>query len=125
MKLLLSITLVGALAAPAVSQTRVIDGDTLVHNGERIRIWGLDCAERGTQAGDAATRLARSIIEGNKIFVTDRAGKSYNRTVARVLVQRTSRAEFFTFDFACYMIQQGACREWTRFSNGFYKRCAP
>lgn len=117
--------LLAALSQPVYPQTRVIDGDTLMIRGERIRIWGLDCPERDTREGEAATRTARALIDGNRLIVTDRRGTSYNRTVARVLVQRTSRAEFFTLDFACYMIQQGMCREWTRYSNNFYRSCKP
>lgn len=114
---------------PTLSETsrdlRVIDGDTFVLRGERVRVWGLDCPERGTPAGDRATQVARAILEPNRVMIAERKGTSYNRIVARVLVQRTSRAEFFTFDFACYMIQQGVCREWTHYSNNFYRSCNP
>lgn len=110
----------------AIAQTRVIDGDTIVHSGERIRVWGLDCPERDTLAGLRATSQARILLEGNRVIITDRKGKDrYGRTVARVLVQRMSRAEFFTLDFACQMIQSGACREYTRYSNNFYRSCKP
>lgn len=114
--------------APLHPQTRirVVDGDTLVYNRERIRIWGLDCPEMNTSAGVRAKSYARTLIEGNRIIVTDRKGHDrYSRTVARVLVQRTSRAEFFTFDFACQMIHSGVCREFARYSHGYYAKCQP
>ena len=118
--------LLAALAQPTYPQTRVVDGDTIVHSGERIRVWGLDCPENYTLEGQHATRRARSLIEGNRIIITDRKGTDrYGRTVARVLVQRISRAEFFTLDFACQMIQSGACREYTRYSHNFYRSCKP
>ena len=43
--------LLAALAQPTYPQTRVVDGDTIVHSGERIRVWGLDCPERNTLEG--------------------------------------------------------------------------
>ncbi len=118
-----------ALQSPPLQsepRTRIIDGDTIIHSNERIRVWGLDCPERGTLAGLRATSQARVLLEGNRVIITDRKGKDrYGRTVARVLVQRITRAEFFTLDFACQMIQSGACREYTRYSHNFYRSCKP
>lgn len=135
-----------ALAAPTLPQTRVVDGDTLVYQGERIRIWGLDCAEMNQPLGRRAKEAMRLLTDGNiirlervtqspdtraKCRAYDARCKSpghcdcYGRTVAKVLIQRTSRGEFFTFDAACAMIQSGACREYTHYSLGYYARCKP
>jgi endonuclease YncB( thermonuclease family) len=124
-------------AASAAGDCRVIDGDTLActragHAGrtERIRIWGLDCPEAHTHAGTLATRAARALVEGNRVilvepYLSDSDRDRHNRLIASVLIQRTSRAEFFTFDFACRMIADGYCIEYVKFSKGYYERCKP
>ncbi|EFJ41433.1 hypothetical protein VOLCADRAFT_107713 [Volvox carteri f. nagariensis] len=45
----------GAVAAPSVIEgpARVVDGDTLVINGERIRLYGVDAPESAQQCSDA------------------------------------------------------------------------
>ena len=116
-------------AALAAGDCRVIDGDTLACNGQRIRIWGLDCPEARTPRGEAASRAARVLVAGNivRIIKPHLSGSArrdrYGRRVASVLIQRTSRGEFFTFDFACRMIADGYCTDYPRFSFGYYERC--
>lgn len=125
--LLLTVALISAhpsTTPSASAQTlRVIDGDTFQLGSERIRVWGLSCPERFSPGGPTATTQARWLLEGNSLHLQRKGLDRWGRTVARVLVQRTTRGEFFTFDFACAMISLGTCTESTHFSHGFYTRC--
>ena len=103
----------------------VVDGDTFVLKHERVRVWGLDCPERNQKDGPRATYEARLLLEGNEILLHRQGKDRWGRTVARVIVRRTSPNESFTFDFACAMIQKGVCEEYEHFSKGYYKRCKP
>ena len=103
----------------------VVDGDTFVLKYERIRVWGLDCPERKWTDGLQAKYEARLLLEGNEIQLHRQGKDPWGRTVARVIVRRTSHNESFTFDFACAMIQKGVCWEYEDFSKGYYKRCKP
>lgn len=51
----LALCLIGALA---------VDGDTLRHEGHRLRLWGINAAERGTPGADYATATLRALIAG-------------------------------------------------------------
>lgn len=126
MKSLSKLTTISLLSLAATiscvrSETRVIDGDTFLHQGNRIHIWGLDCPERDANS----TRALRNLIEGNRIFLERKGRDRYGRIVALVRIQRTSRAEFFTFDLACAMISLGVCTEYVRYSNNYYRSCKP
>lgn len=123
-KSLSSLALITLLSAPAAADSlRVIDGDTFILRGTHIRVWGLDCPERDTPSGVRATQAARTLLEPNRVILGELHGMSYKREVRQVHIQRTSRAEFFTFDFACMMIFLGVCSEAIHFTQGYYARC--
>lgn len=81
------------LATMPMSACRVVDGDSIVCNRERIRLLDIDAAE--TQharcpaeraRGDAATAALRRML-GNGVIEIERHGLDrYNRTLARVRV---------------------------------------
>ncbi|MFC5140307.1 thermonuclease family protein [Actinomycetospora rhizophila] len=62
-------------AHPAVPVAYVIDGDTFaVAGGDRVRVLGIDSAERDTVPGRAATRDARRLLEGRRVVLTAEPG---------------------------------------------------
>lgn len=91
-----------ALAAcnsPA-AEVRVVDGDTLVLDGERIRLNGIDAPESDTISGEVATRFMRHLVDGRPVVVTERFKKDrYGRTVASVEADED--------DLACAMLESG------------------
>lgn len=108
--------LLGA-AAPAqrASIAYVIDGDTFrLASGERIRVAGIDAPEtrpgqakcrREIASGRAATATARKLLLGRTVQLA-RVGRSYNRTVARVMLDGR--------DMAGELVRLGAARWWPR-----------
>jgi endonuclease YncB( thermonuclease family) len=63
----------GSLPATTAMQTitgqvtRVRDGDTIEVAGHPIRLGSLDCNERGSRRGDAATNRMKSLISGETL----------------------------------------------------------
>ncbi|MGE0761038.1 MAG: thermonuclease family protein [Pirellulaceae bacterium] len=62
-----------ALAAPALADVTVTDGDSLVINGSHIRLHGIDspeayqtCAD-GWAAGVMATQALRALVRGHAV----------------------------------------------------------
>ena len=94
----------------------VTDGDSIKCAGERVRIFGLDCAEMDTAAGRAAKARLAEFLAGREVRLERRGMDRYGRTVARV--------EAGGQDVACWMIRQGYCVEYRRYSRGAYRACA-
>lgn len=67
---------------------RVIDGDTIVvqRGGEdtRVRLYGIDCPEKGQEYGDEAKRFTASLLLGKSVLVSPTDTDRYGRTVASV-----------------------------------------
>lgn len=93
----------------------VIDGDTVrLDGGERIRIAGIDAPEtrvgqarcaREIRRGKVATAVARALLEGREVTIV-RVGRSYQRTVAHLLLEGR--------DVAGDLVRRGAARAWPR-----------
>jgi endonuclease YncB( thermonuclease family) len=108
--------------AAAHAQTRVIDGDTIVYHGQRVRIAYLNCPELFQPNGHAAKYALRNRLAGRHIQIKPvNQPKSYGRTVAKVFASGR--------DVARGMIYSGICAEACRFSvpvygaGGKYGRC--
>jgi len=113
----MSLSASAALAEP-VESGRIVwvtDGDTFrLESGERIRIAGIDAAE--TQPGNAkcraeivlgkaATQRAIALLK-NRVVTFERAGRSYDRTVARVRLSGR--------DVAAMLVETGIAQWWPR-----------
>lgn len=66
----------------------VIDGDTLVHNGQRIRIWGIDAPELTQLQGFAAKEQLQKLCQRRHIHVIPVDTDFYGRTVAQLFCGR-------------------------------------
>ncbi len=66
----------------------VLDGDTIevMHSGraERIRIFGIDCPERGQPYGTKARQFTSGLAFGKTVTVIPKDTDEYGRTIARV-----------------------------------------
>jgi len=106
----------------AAAMTIVIDGDTLQHNGERVRLWGIDAPEMTTQAGAESKRALATIIGGRDLHCAARYRDRYGRVVAMCYIKGAARADIGN-DVACAMVRLGAAKDWPRYSKGYYRQC--
>lgn len=108
-----------ALAGDSVSDCRVVDGDTLNCQGERVRLLGIDAPEllghcargRACVAGDpfAATRSLEAAVDPEMRI--ERVGQDrYGRTLAMV---RGSHG-----DLSCWQIRHHRAEYVARWDNG-------
>jgi micrococcal nuclease len=103
--------LVLALAAPAAADAvRVIDGDTIVHRGQAIRLMGMDapeiharCDAEADLAYRARLRLAQLLAPG---FTVERHGHDRYARVLAVVRDASGR------DVADVMIAEGLARRY-------------
>lgn len=101
------------LALPACTDVRVIDGDTIVLNGDRIRLAGIDAPElsQPCRMGPKAAEWLGRFIEG-KAVTCIKAGKSYNRIVARCAVDGV--------DLQDALVRSGQAFDSLKYSRGKY-----
>lgn len=98
--------------------TRVVDGDTfrLDSADERIRVWGLDAAERDEPGGAQATAALTALIAGKTLTCRQRDIDRYGRTVGQCFLPDGR-------DIAAVMIESGAAEEFCRYSGNHYRTC--
>ena len=85
--------------------TRVRDGDTIVVGLIPIRIANLDCAERGSAAGDAATLRITELVSGQRLVCTLEGRRSWDREVG-VCELADGR------EIGEVLIAEGVCERW-------------
>lgn len=71
-------------AAFMIRKPLVIDGDTLFHEGTRIRLQGIDAPELAQAGGEDAKKHLIRLIGAGPVRVEPRGVDLYGRTVARV-----------------------------------------
>jgi len=75
---------------PAVRVVRILDGDTLevLRDGraERVRLWGIDCPERGQAFGSAARRFTGDLAFGQNVVLRSHGTDRYGRLLAEVIL---------------------------------------
>lgn len=115
-------------AAPAIAQTiagleRVIDGDTLIVAGQRVRLFGIDAPERGQTCGgrdgrtyecgrDSAAVLAE-LVRGRAVTCAARDTDRYGRIVATCSTE--------VGDLGAAMVRRGWALDMPRYSRGAYR----
>jgi endonuclease YncB( thermonuclease family) len=85
--------------------THIRDGDTIEVSGVPVRIANLDCAERGTAAGDSATALVRQMASRAMASCALEGRRSYDREVGVCSIPGFG-------DVGEAMISTGACARW-------------
>lgn len=98
------------LAAPACAQT--IDGDTFWHQGEKIRLWGIDAPETDQPCPVASERALRMMLNSARTVACTPMGKSYDRIVA------ICRADGQVINWQ--LVRLGYAFEDKRYSHGSY-----
>ncbi|WP_051201759.1 thermonuclease family protein [Paracoccus aminophilus] len=100
-------------ALPELTALRVIegpvshvrDGDTIEVAGTPVRFGSLDCAERGTAVGDAATGRVRELVAGQSLTCALNGRSSYDRSIGRCTLPDGR-------DLAAQMIREGLCQRY-------------
>ena len=91
----------------------VIDGDSIriLHDGqpEKIRLWGIDCPEKGQDFGNRAKQLTSALVFGKVVEIEPMTVDRYGRTVAFVRVGNTRVNE--------ELIRQGLAWLFTRYCD--------
>ena len=101
---------------------RVVDGDTLVLAGVRVRLWGVDAPERDQSCADAqgaeypcgrrASRALEALVAGREATCEPRDHDRYGRTVARCSVDGR--------DLGRQLVRSGFALDYTRYSHAAY-----
>ncbi len=93
---------------------RVVDGDTFVASGRKVRLWGIDAPEKHTPAFFASGWLLQGLMKDGdlscKLIELDR----YQREVMHCLIEG--------LDIGAMMVKMGMARDYPKYSGGFYQR---
>ena len=104
----LTLCLIGATA---------VDGDTIKHNRQNYRIWGIDAPERGDPGAKQSTATLRDLITGQTLSCDVMDTDRYARPVVRCDLPSGA-------DLACILVSEGVAQDWPKYSSGFYSDCA-
>lgn len=91
---------------------RVIDGDTFVSMGKKIRLWGIDAPEKGEDYSLAATLYLEVLLEKSPFSCFYKHTDRYKR-----LVMQCFSGEL---DIGEAMVSRGLAKDFTRYSKGYY-----
>lgn len=76
------------LAALGAEVIRIVDGDTIVLNdSSRIRLYGIDCPERGQPGEAEAAQATSQLVSGQTVQIENLYADRYGRTVAIVILE--------------------------------------
>src|SRR2546426_3984017 len=68
----------------------ISDGDTIkvMHNGkaEKIRLYGIDCPEKGQAFGQRAKQFTSAMVFGKTVTIQEHGQDMYGRTVGDVIL---------------------------------------
>lgn len=92
---------------------RVIDGDTFVASGKRIRMWGIDAPEKEHPSSWAATQLLKGFLEEGELTCKLVDVDRYERDVMHCLIDG--------LDVGSMMVQVGMAEDFTKYSGGYYR----
>lgn len=91
---------------------RVIDGDTIVASGKKIRLWGIDTPEENEPQFLVAKMLLGSLISKGELSCKFVAQDRYKRDVMHCLIDR--------LDVGSMMVRAGMARDYKKYSGNYY-----
>lgn len=129
---LAALALLGVTPNPADARTWltpatlvvVVDGDTLVLGGERVRLWGIDAPENGQRCerdgklydcGASAQTALLEILAGRDLWCEARDRDRYGRIVATCRVGAPDGS-----DLGALLVRSGWAVDYRRYSKGRY-----
>ena len=97
----------------AKGKARIIDGDTIEINKEKIRFGGINSPERNEVGYKLAKdKLSEKIINKTLVCIREKNKDRYSRTVAECFVNGESISSF--------MVKKGYACDYVRYSKGKY-----
>ncbi len=94
-------------------KARVIDGDTIVVAGVKVRLNGVDAMELGTEAGQQAKAAMSKIVNRQNVTCELNGERSYDRMIGVCYANGN--------DVAAVLIANGYALDCARYSGGRYK----
>lgn len=91
----------------------VIDGDTIVANNEKIRLWGINTPEKNNPYFETAKLLLESFLEGGELRCKFIEKDRYNRSVMHCLIDG--------LDVGSMMVQTGMAKDYSKYSGDYYQ----
>lgn len=96
----------------------VIDGDTIVIRGTKIRIAGIDAPELDHPWGNKSKWALINMCKGKEVSVRLKPELSYDRIVGSVHLPGGT-------DVAAELVRMGLALDWPQFSGGRYQHLEP
>jgi len=96
----------------------VIDGDTIVISGTKIRVAGIDAPELDHPWGKKSKFALIDMCKGKVVTAIVKEEVSYDRIVAKCYLPDGT-------DVAAELVKQGLALDWPKFSGGEYKHLEP
>jgi len=96
----------------------VIDGDTIIISGTKIRIAGIDAPELDHPWGRNSKFAMIGLCKGKIITAHFKNDVSYDRIVAKCFLPDGT-------DIAAELVKQGLALDWSKFSGGEYRHLEP
>lgn len=93
---------------------RVVDGDTFVASGRKIRLWGIDAPEKGTPAYTASSWLLQSLLSDGDLTCKMIELDKYKRQVMHCLIDG--------LDVGAMMVKVGMAKDYAKYSGGYYQQ---
>ena len=92
---------------------RVIDGDTIVASGQKIRLWGIDTPEKDEPHFLAAKMLLESLLKDGELSCKFIEEDRYQRSVMHCLIDG--------LDIGSMMVRVGMAKDYSRYSGDYYQ----
>lgn len=109
------------IASPALASElytgpveRVIDGDTIIMQGDSIRIWGINTPEKDEPGFSDAASFIESLTDGSELNCLVHYIDYFKRPVAS--------CEIHGQDLGALMVSSGMAKDYRKYSKGHYSK---
>lgn len=92
---------------------RVIDGDTIIASGKKIRIWGINTPEKGDPLFNIAKMFLEALLKDGELRCKFIEEDRYKRNVMHCLIGNS--------DIGSMMVQMGMAEDYESYSGGYYQ----
>ena len=91
---------------------RIVDGDTFVASGERIRLWGIDAPEKKHPLFEVSTTALQYFLNASELECKQVDVDKYQRLVMHCFTDKA--------DLGALMVKSGFAKDFKKYSGGFY-----